>query len=260
MEEENRTQVGFWSFIFVIAIVISNLNSNVWEGTGTKLIFTGVKVLPYFMFLSGYYLMVKVKKKQKESVGNQAWSYTKNVISTLYPAFLGGVVLAFIVQNVIAKTRLSALLGTLMNSLGEFLGFTPLLSLELGSSATHFNITSQSLVIWNKPLWLLSGIVVSGLILYYIAAKNEDFFKTVFAPLFLIISYIYINLNLDFVWLPKALIIVMAGMSAGMLLYYLVEHLQHKKFSDNLTMFFSILHIGLAMFILYTCYAGFNWC
>ena len=45
----------------------------------------------------------------------------------------------------------------------------------------------------------------------------------------------------------------------GMLLYYLTEYFQKKKFNETLTMIFSILHILLAMFLIYTAYKGIIW-
>ena len=51
MKNKITTTIGFWSFIFVIAIGFGYLNNYVWASTGQKLIFTGGSVISYFLFL-----------------------------------------------------------------------------------------------------------------------------------------------------------------------------------------------------------------
>ena len=50
----------------------------------------------------------------------------------------------------------------------------------------------------------------------------------------------------------------MAGMCAEMLMYYIVNYFKNKKFNENITMVFSVLHIALAFILLYVWIHGTN--
>lgn len=236
-EKNNRiTSIDLWKLIFVVMLAIGSINALVWQGKVDNLIFTGDRVIAFFIFLAGYFLMNIFKKsKGKETVAKATWKYTGKRFSSVYPAMLGGVTFAFIVRNVINKTPINNIFPFFMNSMSEFLGIS--------------SITSMAL--WNGPLWYLSSILVGGLILYYIVSKNEDFFAGIFSPILIIVAYGF--------GISNSLIRVLAEMSIGMLIYYVVEYLRKKKFNEAMTMTFSLLHIGIAMYLIYTWYYGITW-
>ena len=155
-----------------------------------------------------------------------------------------------------------------MDSIWEFLGISQIGAvglLEL-KSITFDPVLGVS-YLWNGPLWYISALILAGLILYYIVSKSEDFFTGFFAPVFVIITYASVGLTdagwdrtmVNSIGLPNGLARVMAGMCLGMLMYYVVDYFRKKKFSEVMTMAFSILHIGIAIFLLYTIYAGITW-
>ncbi len=246
-EEKKNSAVELWRYIFTIAIAIGHLNAIVWSKGNVDLLFTGYKFLAFFMFLSGYFLMVHYQKNKrtlkKEEASVSAWQYTKKRISALYPALFGGVLFAFIVRNVIAETSMNEIFSVFMNSLFEFLGIS-----QLGMN---------TMTLWNEPLWYISALFIVGYILYYLVSKNEDIFRVI-AVIFLVIVYGGLGLYgsvtdapLSILGIPSNIIRLMAGMCAGMVMYYIVNYFQKKKFNENITMIFSVLHIGLAVTILY---------
>ena len=252
-KQKKNSAVELWRFIFTIAIAIGHLNTIIWNKGNVDLIFTGYKFIAFFMFLSGYFLMANYQKNKKsiesEKASTAAWKYTKKKISALYPSLFGGVLLAFMVRNVIAETKMTELFTVFMNSIFEFLGLSQL--------------SMNAATLWNSPLWYISALFIVGFILYYIVSKNEDFFKF-FAVVFLVVVYGALGLantadTSYILGIPSNLLRLMAGMCAGMLMYYMVRYFKDKKFTENMTMTLSVLHIALAMVIIYFWFHGATW-
>lgn len=270
MKKERITTIDLWKFILTVAIAIGHLNSFVWKGTGENLIFTGGRVLAFFMFISGYFLMdyYQKNKKKTKNVAKEAWLYTGKRFSSLYPALLGGVTLAFIVRNAITKTKLLDIFPIFMDSIWEFLGISQIGAVGLAEQTTGaVALTTGVSTLWNGPLWYVSALFISGLLLYYIVSKNEDFFAGIFAPVFIILTYASVGLTdagwsrtlVNTIGFPNGIARVMAGMCIGMLIYYVVDYLRKKEFTEKMTMLFSVLHISIAMFLIYTWYNGITW-
>ena len=270
MKNYKISTIELWRFILVLAIALGHLNTFIWQGKGETLFFTGGRVLAFFMFLSGYFLMAhyKEQKNKDASPAKQAWQYTGKRFKALYPILFIGVLLAFIVRNAINGTRITQIFGIFMDSIWEFLGISQIGAvglLELKSMT--FDISLGTSQLWNGPLWYISALIIAGLILYYVVSKSEDFFAGFFAPVFIILTYASVGLTdagwdrtvLNAIGFPNGLARVMAGMCLGMLMYYIVEYLRKKKFSELMTLTFSILHIGIAIFLLYTIYVGITW-
>ena len=268
--EKVSNSIGLWSFIFVIAIGFDYLNRYIWQDSNIKLLFTGGKVISYFLFLSGYFLMKRYKqtKNSSKAPSGLAWDYFLSKLKKLYPILFSGVLISFIVRNIINHTSITNIFTIFMNSIWEFLGLS-----QIGIGGL-VNIESLSFTpaigvsyLWNYPLWIISAILISSFILYYIINKNEDIFKGLIAPLIIIITYANIGLTtnkldidvLNTLGIPNGLARVFACMTLGILMYYIVEFLQKKKFNELMMMFFSFLHIGCAIFFLYTIYAGISW-
>ena len=196
MKNTKITTIELWRFILTVAIALGHLNTFVWLDTGENLIFTGGRVLAFFMFLSGYFLMAHYKKQKTSgknknvSAAKQTWEYIKSRFKALYPALFMGVLLAFIVRNAISGTKITEIFGVFMDSIWEFLGISQIGAvglLEL-KSITFDPVLGVS-YLWNGPLWYISALILAGLILYYIVSKSEDFFTGFFAPVFVIITY-----------------------------------------------------------------------
>lgn len=274
MKSKKIATIELWRFIFTVGIALGHLNSFIWRNTGENLLFTGGRVLAFFLFLSGYFLMAHFKKQKAsgknkdEAPSKQAWKYAGGRFKALYPALFIGVLLAFIVRNAINGTKITQIFGVFMDSIWEFLGISQIGAvglLELKSIS--FDVTLGVSQLWNGPLWYISALIVGSLILYYVVSKSEDFFTGFFAPVFVILTYASAGLT-DMGWdrtmvnaigFPNGLARVMAGMCLGMLMYYVVEYFRKKKFNEVMTMAFSLLHIGIAIFFIYTIYAGITW-
>lgn len=274
MKSTKITSIELWRFILTVAISLGYLNTIVWRNTGENLLFTGGLVLSFFMFLSGYFLMAHYKKQKTsgknkdEAPAKQAWKYAGGKFKALYPVLFIGVLLAFIVRNAINGTKITEIFGVFMDSIWEFLGISQIGAvglLELRSLSFDVNFGVSQL--WNGPLWYISALIIASLILYYVVSKSEDFFTGFFAPVFIILTYASAGLTyagfdrtmVNAIGFPNGLARVMAGMCLGMLMYYVVEYFRKKKFSEVMTMAFSLLHIGIAIFLLYTIYAGITW-
>ncbi len=263
--------IELWRFILTVAIALGHVNSFVWREKGVDLIFNGGRVLAFFLFLSGYFLMAHFQKRKKEETkepAKSAWKYTGKRFKALYPTIFMGVLFAFIVRNAISGTKITEIFGVFMDSIWEFLGISQIGAVGLLELTTvtveHTLGTSQ---LWNGPLWYLSALIVGGLILYYILSKSEDFFTGLFAPLFIVLTYASAGLteigwdrtSVNAIGFPNGLARVMAGMCIGMLIYYVVEYLRKKKFSERMRMAFSLIHVIIGIFLLYTVYAGITW-
>ena len=250
MEEKKNSAIEFWRFIFCIALAIGHLNMIVWNKGDVNLLFKGHYFVAFFIFLSGYFLMANYQKNKskntKETAITKAWNYTKKRILALFPALFMGVALAFVVRNVIVDTPVHELFTVFMNSIWEFLGLSAL------------GVTN----LWNEPLIYISAIFIAGFILYYLINKSEELFKIIT----IITAIIVYSFGISNGWngtdfllgIPLPLIRIFAGMAIGALMYYPVAYLKAKKFSENVTMVFSIAHIALAMMILYIWFHGAN--
>lgn len=271
MKSSKISTIELWRFILTVAIALSHLNTFIWRDSGEDLIFTGGRVLAFFLFLSGYFLMAHYQKHKKEDSAKpaaSAWKYTGGRFKALYPTIFMGVLFAFIVRNAISGTKITEIFGVFMDSIWEFLGISQIGAVGLLELKTVIiEPVAGVSQLWNGPLWYISALIIAGLFLYYIVSKSEDFFTGLFAPLFVVLTYASVGLT-DIGWdrtsvnaigFPNGLARVMAGMCIGMLIYYVVDYLRKKKFSEGLKLTFSVLHIGIAIFLIYTIYAGISW-
>ena len=271
MKSSKISTIELWRFILTVAIALSHLNTFIWRDSGEDLIFTGGRVLAFFLFLSGYFLMAHYQKHKKEDSAKPAkaaWKYTGGRFKALYPTIFMGVLFAFIVRNAISGTKITEIFGVFMDSIWEFLGISQIGAVGLLELKTVVvEPVAGVSQLWNGPLWYISALIIAGLFLYYIVSKSEDFFTGLFAPLFVVLTYASVGLT-DIGWdrtsvnaigFPNGLARVMAGMCIGMLIYYVVDYLRKKKFSEGLKLTFSVLHIGIAIFLIYTIYAGISW-
>lgn len=271
MKSSKISTIELWRFILTVAIALGHLNTFIWRDSGEDLIFTGGRVLAFFLFLSGYFLMAHYQKHKKEDSAKPAkaaWKYTGGRFKALYPTIFMGVLFAFIVRNAISGTKITEIFGVFMDSIWEFLGISQIGAVGLLELKTVIvEPVAGVSQLWNGPLWYISALIIAGLFLYYIVSKNEDFFTGLFAPLFVVLTYASVGLT-DIGWdrtsvnaigFPNGLARVMAGMCIGMLIYYIVDYLRKKKFSEGMKLTFSVLHIGIAIFLIYTIYAGISW-
>lgn len=271
MKSSKISTIELWRFILTVAIALGHLNTFIWRDSGEDLIFTGGRVLAFFLFLSGYFLMAHYQKHKKEDSAKPAkaaWKYTGGRFKALYPTIFMGVLFAFIVRNAISGTKITEIFGVFMDSIWEFLGISQIGAVGLLELKTVVvEPVAGVSQLWNGPLWYISALIIAGLFLYYIVSKSEDFFTGLFAPLFVVITYASVGLtdigwdrtSINSIGFPNGLARVMAGMCIGMLIYYVVDYLRKKKFSEGLKLTFSVLHIGIAIFLIYTIYAGISW-
>ena len=271
MKSSKISTIELWRFILTVAIALGHLNTFIWRDSGEDLIFTGGRVLAFFLFLSGYFLMAHYQKHKKEDSAKPAkaaWKYTGGRFKALYPTIFMGVLFAFIVRNAISGTKITEIFGVFMDSIWEFLGISQIGAVGLLELKTVIiEPVAGVSQLWNGPLWYISALIIAGLFLYYIVSKSEDFFTGLFAPLFVVITYASVGLteigwdrtSVNAIGFPNGLARVMAGMCIGMLIYYVVDYLRKKKFSEGLKLIFSVLHIGIAIFLIYTIYAGISW-
>ena len=271
MKSSKILTIELWRFILTVAIALGHLNTFIWRESGEDLIFTGGRVLAFFLFLSGYFLMAHYQKHKKEDSAKPAkaaWKYTGGRFKALYPTIFMGVLFAFIVRNAISGTKITEIFGVFMDSIWEFLGISQIGAVGLLELKTVVvDPVAGVSQLWNGPLWYISALIIAGLFLYYIVSKSEDFFTGLFAPLFVVLTYASVGLtdigwdrtSINSIGFPNGLARVMAGMCIGMLIYYVVDYLRKKKFSEGMKLIFSVLHIGIAIFLIYTIYAGISW-
>lgn len=262
MEKKNTT-LGLWCFIFVVAIGLLYLNNYIWQGKVHDLMFHGGYVISFFMFLFGYSIVKHYKDNKKEK-GNKVFKFTIEILKKYYPIYLLGVVLAFVVINVINKTGIGNTFNLFFDSIWEFLGLSGVGAVSVHELAVpRFDAVLGYNYLWNSPLSIFSNLLIGGYILYYIFDKNEELFKGIVGPLIVIVGLGTLGLGsvnklgLSNI-IPSALLKSMIGVTLGMESYYLIEYFKGKKFSEVMRLIFSVVHIGLAIFFLYNIFAGIN--
>ena len=282
--KKKNNAIEFYRFLFTLFLTFGHLIVFGWRTNGKIqtesgfLFLGGARVLGFFLFLSGYLMMAHYQSRKRKGLtdgeaSKQAWEYDLRRYAAMIPTMFGSVLFCFVVINIACGTPLSKIPSLLMRSWWEFLGlhqlglggYNEMKTLEAFSEA--INTTNVS-VMWNGPLWYVSAMLIVGVVLYYVLAKNEDLFKGFFAPLVIIGSYGYAMLNqgaeFDRVttgWLgiPNNILRVGAGMCVGALLYYVVEYLKKIEETPKKRTILTILHAFFACYFVYTAWFGIKW-
>lgn len=266
--------VEFWEFIFAMGFALLSFNTIAWgmnKGMNETL-FSGGKVMEYFIIVTGVYLVatyekLKVKKTKKIST----WKYVKENLVNYYPAILAGVLLVFIVRNSITGTPLIRIPRLLVGSMLELFGLsqTGILTYELlpGNQALADAIANGGInILWNEPLSYLSAMIIAGSFLFYALSHNEELYKNVICPLVIIVGYgtlsimgEYSSINLTSFGVSAILIRSLAGLALGSLIYYFALHLKQNHYPIFSKSFLTIINLLFIIYFIWSFIFGIEW-
>lgn len=266
--------VEFWEFIFAMGFALLSFNTIAWginRGINETL-FSGGRVMEYFIILTGVYLVATYEKlKTKKTKEISTWKYVKENLVNYYPAILAGVLLVFIVRNSINDTSLIRIPRLFVGSLLELFGLsqTGILTYGLfpGNQALAEAIANGGInILWNEPLSYLSAMIIAGAFLFYALSHNEELYKNIICPLVIIVGYgilsvlgEYSSINLTSFGVSSILIRSLAGLALGSMIYYFTLHLKQKHFPMFSKSFLTIINLLFIVYFIWSFIFGIEW-
>ncbi len=266
--------VEFWEFIFAMVFALLSFNTIAWginKGVNETL-FSGGKVMEYFIILTGVYLVATYEKlKNKKTKKISTWKYVKENLVNYYPAILSGVLIVFIVRNVINATSIIRIPRLLVGSLLELFGLsqTGILTYGLfpGNQALADAIANGGInILWNEPLTYLSAMIIAGAFLFYALSHNEELYKNIICPLAVIFGYgtlsimgEYSSINFTSFGISVILIRSLAGLALGSLIYYFASHLKEKHYPLFSKSFLTIINLLFIIYFIWSFIFGIEW-
>lgn len=290
--KSRNVAIELWRFIIALAIIgfhTGFIIARSCNGTNgyfmevSNWFFGSSEVLLIFTLTAGYFMVAHFKKRmaKKEyasmSASKRAWEYTSKRIKGLLPILVLGYLLGVVISTKFfyPDYNFQQVCTMIVNSAWEFLGFHAVGLRSLGNE--FFNL--------NGTLWFISAIIIVGYFLYWGLCKNEDFMAGVLAPftfIFLAGWWCFTNTRAaQTAWstfgqqtlstngmggsataatatlgFNNGLLFVLLGMLGGMILYYVIDHLKKKEFSEGAKTALTILNLVVSGLLLwYTIYA-----
>lgn len=266
--------VEFWEFIFVLAFALFNFNLIAWGiNLGEEItLFSGGKVLDYFIILTGVYLVSTYEKlKAKKTKNISTFKYVREQLVNYYPTILLGVLLVFVVRVSIGGVSLIRIPKLVVGSFMELLGLSQfgLVSYSIIPSTEALNLaisTGTINILWNEPLSYLTAMIIAGMILFYILNKNEDLFKTIVCPLTVLIGFStigmmeqYISVSPSIFNLSASIVRSFAGLALGSLLYYVVKYFKNKSYTKYNKMLLTLINFLFIVYFVWSFIYGNDW-
>ena len=202
------------------------------------------ELLFVFALIAGYLLVNHFKKENSsKSATQRAWAYLVKIGKKLLPLVAIGYFFGLIVLKFYFGYDWSEVLNITLNSFWTFLGLG-----VVGFSG------SSTLVLGNQALWFISAILVVSYFLYWAIAQSEEKTCGILLPIiFLFFGGYWASFYIS--GLDSGLLFVLVGMSAGVLIYYLVEKLKTLQYSAEAIAFLSFIYMVVAgLLIWYTMY------
>lgn len=178
-KNEKRTknyQIDFMKFIFIIFVFISHTTPFLKSNTSFVIPHAiGWWAVFFFFIVSGFFMILSYERRgeeQKLNPGYSAFVFVINKLKSLATPFLTSFFIGVIIYIYINGFNIS-----IIKTLPELLFIN--------------RIGIDSLVI-NGSTWYISAMLIAMLPLYYILAKNKDYYIYVFSPIVALLSYGYI--------------------------------------------------------------------
>lgn len=270
-----NSAVKIWQFVIAIAIIGFNIGfiiastcngNNGYYMESSNWFFGSSAVLWIFTIPAGFFLVSHFKKRikdkdyQNKSASARAFEYTFMHLKVLIPVLIVGYILGVLVCTSFyyPDYTFEQVCSMVINSFWEFLGF----------HAAGLRNSGNEFLNLNGPLWLISALLIVGYFLYWGLCKNEDFMAGIIAPftfIFLggwwcfsgtrITTWSTIGLqtgtdNMAF-GINNGIIFVLIGMSAGIILYYLIDKIKTHNFTKTGEWGLTILYLLCAGLLLW---------
>lgn len=259
MLKKKNNALELWRFIIAVSLGFVHCNLFAWILPGNltteiPILMGGVSI-EFFYVLGGYFMMKAFISKRERAGGvisdspaKQAWDFTKKRYKQLIVPIIAGPLFGFIVTIIRTKLPITQWWRLLISHIWEFTGLA-----QTGVAGEIWNFDA-----FNASFWYLSAILVGGLFIYYLMARNLDSFIGFWAPLLCLIYYSGVGMSSDgintpiiFMYIPMRLFAGVGGLSLGCLLYYPLEHCRKLKFNKKGRVFLTVANVVLSLYILF---------
>ena len=227
-----------------------------------------------FMAFSGYFLMQGYRSKKEKALlagvelekpSVQAGKYLWSRLKSLWPIYIIGTLLGFIVQCLRYGTSLAEIPLFLINALPELVGIQ-ITGIGIGNNyvgAVELGTTgSAGSLMLNGPLWFISAIFVAGYTVYFLIAWNEEIYLGFITPVFTSILFATHHLvGTDPMWLYYdtigsfmlncGLLKMICLMSVGAMMWKGVKKLQGVEFKRGFYIFLTVVQTLMGVFFVY---------
>ena len=227
-----------------------------------------------FMAFSGYFLMQGYQSKKKkamlagvpmEAPSVQAGKYMWSRIKALWPVYIIGTLLGFLVQCIRYDTKLVEIPLFLINALPELVGIQ-ITGIGIGNAyvgAVELGRTgSAGSLMLNAPLWFISAIFIAGYIVYYMIASWEEVYLGLITPIATAVLFATHHLvgtdpmwlyydNIGSFMLNCGLLKIICLMSVGAMMWKGINKLKDVEFTKGFYIFITICQTIMGIFFVY---------
>ncbi len=237
MKARNGT-IDFLKFIFSVIILMFHGFLYLQDGQQAHLT-NGAKPVEFFFLMSGYLMAASASKIPQGDIGTHTFQFMKKKVAGLLPNYYVAFCLAFCAIGYFSFESLNDVVHHLIQSIPELLFIT------------------QTGIVWqyfNDPVWYISAMLLSMLIIYPLILKYRNTFYYVIAPvIFLTIVGMlfaeYGKLAKPFEPGPFGIIRGLYRgffeITGGCMCYKAAESLKQFRFTKPMTIFFAIAEWSL---------------
>lgn len=240
--------VDFWKFIFTIAIILYHANKI--EGFEKANLFPyGYIFVEFFFMVSGFFMAKSICAMQNNAIknlGDETWRFTFKKINGIYIPFFVAFWIHFVIRVIIEETPLRNILLEITHSIRE-------LTLTYSSGITIGRYH-------NGPTWYISSMIIAMFIIYPFLRKYYKTFSSVFAPVFALLTYAYlqneyssINLSSHYgKYICLGLLRAICGICVGIFIFNLIDKVKNTNTDFTIAGKSALLLIefGLALYLI----------
>lgn len=249
--------VDFWKFIFTIAIILYHANKI--EGFEKANLFPyGYIFVEFFFMVSGFFMAKSICAMQNNAIknlGDETWRFTFKKINGIYIPFFIAFWIHFVIRMIIEETPLRSILVEITHSIRE-------LTLTYSSGITIGRYH-------NGPTWYISSMIIAMFIIYPFLRKYYKTFSSVFAPVFALLTYAYlqneyssINLSSHYgKYICLGLLRAICGICVGIFIFNLIDKVKNTNTEFTIAGKSALLLIefGLALYLILIAANYENW-
>lgn len=244
-----------------------------YEEHGIPPFYYGGLILVFFLIIGGYLMMEGFQSKKRKGItammtpAELSWQYSAGRFKGLWPSILCGSVLGWIIRCGAAGFTFKEYIDAFFMNIWDFTGLVELgatgqpASLGGKTQWSFFELNVGQVINFNYPLWYLSAMIITGGILYYLLAKDEQTYKCIWAPLFIIMFYGAVGYTPDILssrefcinGIPFNLVAALGGMCIGNLVWYLVDYIKKKEITHKVRVGLTIANAVCSAFIVFGC-------
>lgn len=278
-KKQRNCAIDFWRVYCTLAVAIMHFQEHAeWDGLLDYTQFDkyppfyrGGLLLEFFLLTGGYFMIASYRSKQKKGLTNipahvQAWKYAASRFQAFWPPLFLSAVYAITLKCVLLGVSLKDYFTTICVNVWEFTGLAETGAMGApaslgGNWQNNWEINPARVLAANYPVWYLSALIITSVVMYYLLAENEGRFQCVWAPFFTVTylaafgftdpSFANAREQLHLFGLPTNIFWALGGLSMGALLFYFVEWLKKKEIGKKGAIFLTVLNGICTAFLLF---------